>query len=84
MPVPGDTKLKHRIMVPVSLRWLGVGAQEAVSPRWAVLKVPVWPSKEDRTYQVDMRQVVSRLSHGVTRREAVVTGWQGGHLNPSL
>lgn len=29
--------------------------------------------KEDRVYQVEMRQVVSRLNSGVTRREAVVT-----------
>lgn len=71
--VPGDTVSKCRVMVPMSLGWVGVGGQETLSSRWVVLKVLVWPSKEDRAYQMEMRQVISRLRPGVTRREAVVT-----------
>lgn len=57
--------------------WQGRGGGDtraAASSGWAVLKVFVWTSKEDRVCLMKMRQVVNRLSPGVTRREAVVTG----------
>lgn len=55
-------------------RWRRAGTQAAANSGWAVLKVFVWPSKEDRVCLMKMRLAVNRLSPGVTRREAVVTG----------
>lgn len=77
MPFPGDKA--ERVTVHVSLGQVvagkgGARTQTAASSGWAVLKVSVWTSKEDRVCLMKMRQAVNRLSPGVTRREAVVTG----------
>lgn len=76
MPVPGDKAERHGSceLVTGGGGKGGAGTPSAANSGWAVLKVFVWPSKEDRVCLVKMRLAVNRLSPSVTRREAVVTG----------
>lgn len=47
-PVLGDTESKHSVIVPMSLGWVGVGGQEAVSSKEGSSEGPCVAFKEEQ------------------------------------